>query len=212
MDITKVSLLEVTEQYLEYLHAADQIDAEALTEFIVIGAKLLLIKSASLLPQPPSSTLLQEKPDMGEELAQLLSEYKRFKTAAEYLREREKMGLRSYPRLAPASAPVVTTGLDGITIDQLFEALIAAMKRQGPLPQVTLETETIKITDKMTEIEGSLEREGRVGFNRLLRRCTSKREMIVSFLALLELIGKRRVQVRQDSLFAEILILPWSVA
>src|SRR3990172_8665809 len=91
LDITAVSLAAVVDQYLEYLHSGEAINHEALSEFIAIAARLLLLKSRSLLPRPAATEAVDEEPSE-EELVQLLMEYRRFKEAAAWLRAREEAG------------------------------------------------------------------------------------------------------------------------
>ena len=86
LDITAVSLVQVTGQYLSHLRSGEQIDADALAEFIVIGARLIYLKSRALLPQPQAD---EEVEELGEDLVQRLREYRRFKEAAGHLKELE---------------------------------------------------------------------------------------------------------------------------
>src|SRR5512132_1468969 len=97
LDITRVSLGAVADQYLQLISAPGAIELSALADYLIIAAKLILIKSRLLLPQPASpETEVEEDP--GDALARQLREYKRFKQAAVFLRERERQDLRSYPR------------------------------------------------------------------------------------------------------------------
>jgi segregation and condensation protein A len=206
LDITKVSLAEVTDQYLGYISLLHELEAAALADFLVIAAKLLLIKSQMLLPQPPP--LEEEEEDIGDELVRQLIEYKRFKEAAQELRQREEMGLRAYVRVAlpPRLEPVLD--LEGITLDDLLEAVQQAMAVTPVAPSVSnmVTPITVTIADKISQIEAALHRRSRVSFNRLLARAVSRVEVIVAFLAVLELIKRRRVDVQQERAFGEIII------
>ena len=101
LDITGVSLAAVADQYLAYVAALQEVSAANLADFLVIAARLLLIKSRSLLPRPECETDVSEQEDVGEQLAQQLLEYKRFKEVAANLREIEAVGLRAFSRIAP---------------------------------------------------------------------------------------------------------------
>src|SRR3990170_2755668 len=79
LDITKVALAQVTDQYLAYLAMLKEVEVQVLTDFLVVAAKLLLIKSQALLPKPPPSVLDEEEEDIGDELARQLRVYKQFK-------------------------------------------------------------------------------------------------------------------------------------
>ncbi|NIO43463.1 MAG: segregation/condensation protein A, partial [Burkholderiales bacterium] len=98
--ITRVSLSLVTDQYLAYLNALEATKVEDLTDFVEVAARLLLIKSQALLPQPPAVNA-QDAEDAGDELLRQLLAYKQFKQAADRLMERHKHGQRSYVRIAP---------------------------------------------------------------------------------------------------------------
>jgi segregation and condensation protein A len=105
LDITRVSLAAVADQFLEIISQPGVVELSALADYLVTAAKLILIKSRLLLPQPESPTAEGEE-DVGEALARQLREYKMFKQAAGFLRERERRGLHAYPRFAPPPRPL----------------------------------------------------------------------------------------------------------
>jgi len=209
LDITRISLAQVTDQYLEYIALLHEREATALADFLVIAAKLLLIKSQMLLPQPPP---VEEEEDVGDALVRQLIEYKKFKEAAQKLRQREEMGLRAYVRVAPPPRLERTLDLEGLTLDNLLEAVRRALAASPPAPPVSnmVAPITITIADKISQIEAALRRHGRISFNRLLARAVSRMEIIVAFLAVLELIKRRRIDVQQERAFGEIIITPKS--
>ena len=205
LDITKVSLVAVTDQYLEYISHVEGINADNLADFLVVAAKLLLIKSRALLPAPPAS-VSEEEEDVGDELARQLREYKLFKELAQQLRSREELGLRAYLRLA--ALPDLERKLDptGVSLEDLLAAAREALELHAPLSPVNgvVAPLTISIADRIRHIESLLTRKGSFSFHRMLRRAKSRPEIIVTFLALLELIKARRIQVQQEKLFGEI--------
>jgi segregation and condensation protein A len=205
LDITKVSLAQVTDQYLGYISLLHELEAAALADFLVIAAKLLLIKSQMLLPQPPP---IEEEEDVGDDLVRQLIEYKKFKEAAQELRQREETGLRAYVRVAPPPKLERALDLEGITLDDLLEAVQQALAVTPLAPSVSnmVAPITVTIADKISQIEAALRRRGRVSFNRLLSRAVSRVEIIVAFLAVLELIKRQRVDVQQERAFGEIII------
>ncbi len=208
LDITKVSLVAVTDQYLEYISHLEHISAENLADFLVVAAKLLLIKSRALLPGAPKEEV-EEEEDLGEELARQLREYKRFKELAGHLRELEQEGLRAYVRIAPLPELEKTLEPSAVSLDDLIAAVRAAISAQ-PEPGAASEAVaplTISIADKIADIERLVRRRGSFSFQRLLRRATSRAEIIVTFLALLELTKASKVRVEQKELFGEILVL-----
>jgi segregation and condensation protein A len=211
LDITKVSLTAVTDQYLEHIRLldAERLDAAALADFLVVAAKLLYIKSQMLLPRPPAPLGPAEE-DLGEALARQLREYKRFKQVAQGLREREEAGLRAYPRLAPAPRPETADfRLEGVTLDDLLAAVQDALVRLPTLPpdaERAVPPLAFSIEDKIADILGRTASRRQASFRDLLGEASSRVEVIVTFLALLELIRLRRVTVEQEGLFGDIAI------
>ena len=205
LDITKVSLVAVTDQYLAYISHAEDINADNLADFLVVAAKLLLIKSRALLPAPPAS-LTEEEEDVGDELARQLREYKLFKELAQQLRAREEQGLRAYLRLATLPDLEKKLEPNEVSLEDLLNAAREAFALQAPAAPVNgvVKPVTISVADRIRHIETLLNRKGSFSFQRLLRRARSRPEIIVTFLALLELIKGRRVQVQQEKLFGEI--------
>ncbi len=206
LDITKVSLAEVTDQYLEYISQLDQLEPEKLADFLVIAAKLLLIKSRMLLPQPPAEPDDEEE-DVGDELVRRLIEYRRFKSAAQQLRFREEQGLRAHVRLVPPPHPERTVSLESVSLDALLEAVRQAMVSQttSSADEVIAPVQ-ISLPEKIAHLESLLTQHGQFSFNRVLEQATSRMEIIVTFLALLQLMKRRRVLVEQRKLFGDIVV------
>jgi segregation and condensation protein A len=98
LDITRLALAQVTDQYLSYIQQMDAVNAADISEFLVIAAKLIQIKSAALLPKPP--VIEPEEEDPAEALARQLIEYKKFKLASQFFAGREENGLRTYLHIA----------------------------------------------------------------------------------------------------------------
>lgn len=207
LEITLVSLAAVTDQYLAYLSQLQQIEVENLAEFVLIAAQLLLIKSRALLPRPPVEEELEE--DVGQELVQRLLEYRRFKAAAQELRAREDEGLRAYPRIAPPSVQKKALPLEGISLEDLAKMVQLAFKFP-PLASADEVVPPLKITlpEKIAELKKLISRQKMLSFRSLLTGATSRLEIIITFLAVLQLIKDRKVTVRQDQPFDDIIILP----
>lgn len=206
LDITKVSLAEVTDQYLEYISQLDQLEPEKLADFLVIAAKLLLIKSRMLLPQPPAEPDDEEE-DVGDELVRRLIEYRRFKSAAQQLRFREEQGLRAHVRLVPPPHPERTVSLESVSLDALLEAVRQAMVSQtASSADEVIAPVQISLPEKIAHLESLLTQHGHFSFSRVLEQATSRMEIIVTFLALLQLMKRRRVLVEQRKLFGDIVV------
>jgi segregation and condensation protein A len=205
LDITAVSLVQVTDQYLSFLRGGEQIDATALAEFIAIGARLLLLKSRALLPKPH----IDEEPedDIAEDLVQRLREYRRFKEIAATLQEIEEQGLRAYPRLAPPTDLPLPTGLDGVTLDLLLSIFQETLERtpaEEEEEEVVVERHEVTVEQKVRELGDELRQRRRVSFRRWISACRTRVEVIVSLMAVLELIKSLELRAEQDRLFGDI--------
>ena len=204
LDITAVSLVQVTDQYLAYLRAGDQIDATALAEFIAVGARLLLIKSRALLP-PPYDEDEELEEDFGDDLVRRLREYRRFKEAAANLRSIEELGLHAYPRLAPPPVMPMPTGLDGVTTDLLLSIVQEVLERQPEVPEErVVERHEVSVDDKVAQLSQRISRGRRISFRDFISAAASRIEVIVSFMAVLELIKSLKLRAEQDALFGDI--------
>lgn len=205
LDITKVSLALVTDQFLAYIAALQEASAAGLADFLVIAAKLLVIKSRSLLPRPEEESEDDEE-DLGEQLARQLIEYKRFKQLAEQLRQIEQQGLHTYARLA--APPQIERRLNPgeVSLDELLAALRRALAAHPVVPAVdqVVSPVVVHIADCMQHIGELMQRQRRAAFSALMRSATSRVEIIVTFLAVLEMIKQQRLRATQDTVFGEI--------
>ena len=209
LDITKVSLAIVTGTYLEYIHLLGKLQVDQVADFLVIAAKLLLIKSQALLPRPPSIAPEGEE-DVGDDLVRQLLLYKQYKQVAQTLAEREAAGLHTYVRLAPPPKIDAKLDLAGISIDDLLLAVRAALDVEKPAPAVgtVVKPFTLTIRDQMGLIERTLQHRPQISFKRMLADARDRVEIIVTFLAVLELLRRRKIQVLQDQIFGDIVIEP----
>ncbi|MGA9532392.1 MAG: segregation/condensation protein A [Anaerolineales bacterium] len=209
LDITKVALANVTDQYLEYLGSVSKHQLEDLSSFLVIAARLLQIKSEALLPRPPEREPGEEDP--GDALARQLVAYKKYKQIAVLLSEREEAGIRTFLRQAPAPLPEPSLDLEGVRIVDLRAALqeLAAMERPSGVEIGNVVAKpVINIRDRISSIVDAIRRIGRITFRSVLKDVHSRVEIVVSFLAMLELVKQRQVDVEQSELFGEIEISP----
>ncbi len=205
LDITEVSLLAVTEQYLGALRAREQIDLGALAEFIGVGARLLLLKSRALLPRDPEEQATDEDEESDvRQLIEALREYRRFKHAAEFLRERE-VGHGSYRReVAPPEVPL-PTGLDTVTLSSLVDVIREVLDRMPEdEPAEEIVREPVRLRDRMRSLVDTLQRDGKTSFRTLIQSATSRTMVIVDFMAVLELIKQRYLAARQNDAFGDI--------
>jgi len=205
LDITKVSLAQVTDQFLAYIKVLEHLSISDLADFLAIAARLILIKSEALLPRPVERQPGEEDP--ADELARQLLAYKKYKQIAGLLKEREDANLRTYLRLAPP--PRVEAKLDASKLStlDLLEAVRRALALQPDKPALDTVVAPPKVTirDQIRQIAGALRQQnGRASFQKLLDGATSRLEIVVTFLAVLELIKRRKIEARQEQMFGEI--------
>lgn len=210
LDITSVTLVSVADQYLQVLRQEEQINLDALADFIWIGARLLLIKSRALLPKPPAEDGIEQEDEDAGDLTRQLMEYKLFKEAAAQLREIERAGMKSYPRIAPPPELPPPPGLDGVTLDMLRLMVEAALTRKPEAKEHHPVIRPYKFTvrEKIQFLRDRLLAEGRVSFRGVIDACRTRMEVIVSFMAVLELIKSRVLEAAQDATFSDIVLVP----
>lgn len=213
LDITRVSLAKVTGAYLEYIHILGQLQVDQVADFLVIASRLLLIKSEALLPRPPEPKSDEEE-DVGDELVKQLLLYKQYKESARQLGDREAEGLHTYIRVAPPPKIEAKLDLSNITVDMLIKAVrnVLEVEPPGPLVDTVVKPFTLTIRDQMNLIERMLRYRPNISFKRMLRRARDRVEIIVTFLAVLELLRRRKVEVVQEQLFGDIVIVPLAEA
>jgi len=203
MDITKVSLAKVTDQYLTYLNETADISTEELADFLVVAAKLLLIKSKYLLPQ------LQTDDDEGSDLGRQLKLYKEFYEASKVL---QKMIIKKkflFSRERPAiTMDKVFNPPKSLTTQKMQEIFINVLRELEPWVNLPSEVmvRTISIRERIAGIQQMIKQQAELNFKHLLKSATNKIEVIVTFLALLELVKLRIIAVVQDKKFDDIVI------
>lgn len=204
LDITRLALAQVTDQYLERLHTLENYTTEEVSAFLVIAARLIQIKSEALLPRPPAREPGEEDP--GEALAQQLLAYKRYRQIANLLAGREAEGLRTYLRLAPPPKVEGVVDLSGLGLSDLVAAarfILSKDDQRASLGDVVAAPK-VTIRDKIRIIARYLRSHRKVTFRNLLGHRRSRLDIVVTFLAMLELVKRQFVYVDQQNLFGEI--------
>ena len=205
LDITRVSLAQVTDQFLEYLQKLNELTAEEISAFLVVAAKLIQIKSEMLLPRPPERDAGEEDP--GEALARQLIIYRQFKQVAKSLDVLQRRDQRTYISYAPVpdiEGKFQLTGLDILDLQAAFrDVLERAPEEPGSLDE-QIAPPKVTIRQKVRLVTENLRKFGRTNFRALLGRRFSREEVGVTFLAVLELIKLNFIEANQTGLFSEI--------
>jgi len=211
LDITRLALAQVTDQYLEYMHHLEIQDAAEVSAFLVIAAKLVQIKSAALLPKPVNPDLQVEE-DPGESLARQLIIYKRFKELSKFLESREAAGLHTYLRLDTTASLQIPSRLDisELTLEALVQAardIFGSPNNLPPLSEV-VSISRFTIRQKISTILDTLKKTGKLTFRSLLSEKGNRVEIVVTFLAMLELVKRHMIGATQPALFGDIELQP----
>ncbi len=204
LDITAVALALVTEQYLQYIRQMQEARAEEISAFLVIAAKLIQIKSEALLPRPPAREAGEEDP--AENLARQLRIYKRFKEISTLLEQRDAQGLHTYLRLAPPPKVEGRLDLSDLTLMDLLEAAESSFLQEKEKQSLgtVISAPKVTIRQKIAYISERLSKSQKSSFKELVGSGNSRLEVVVTFLALLELVKRYRVSARQEALFGDI--------
>jgi len=204
LDITAVSLAAVTDQYLSHLQGLEQIKPDEISSFLVIAAKLVQIKSEALLPRPPQREAGEEDPGMT--LVEQLKLYKSFKEIGLWLEQRQELGLHSYLRIAPPPKVEAKLDLSNLTLEGLLAAAESALARAEDKKALgtVIAPPRVTIREKIELITRSMKNIQRLTFSSLITDSATRIEIVVTFLALLELIKRYHVVAQQEVLFGEI--------
>ena len=205
VDIYDIPIAAIADQYLAYMRTLDQYDIEVASEFLVMAATLLYIKSRMLLPAPPAQEIPQETEDPRQELVERLVEYRRYKRMAEVferlIRERQKYFARK-PSL-PERRWQLPMCLTAEELAAAFAAAWAAEEEDYSL----ISREEISVQEKIADILSLLRGRTRLELRQALIRSGSRTEFVAAFLAALELIRQRRVIAVQEEQFGPIYLV-----
>ncbi len=218
IDIYDIPIAEITDQYLEYIRQMDHEDMNVTSEFMVMAATLIDIKCRMLLPREVNEE--GEEEDPREDLVAQLLEYKKYKYISGELRDRmEEAGQAFYrkqnlPESVLTYRPEVNTRelLEGITLEDLHKVFQEVLRRQedkiDPIRSRFghIEKEEVSLPDKMTFVEQYAVKKRRFSFRNLLEGQKSRTQLVVTFLAVLELMKTGKIRITQEKIFGEIQI------
>jgi segregation and condensation protein A len=207
IDIYDIPIAHITQQYLAYIELMRSLDLEVAGEFLVMAATLMRIKAKMLLPLPAAGEE-EDEGDPREELVQRLVEYRQFKEAADTLKTREAERRQLFERgMVPGDDEAGPLPLAPVTLFDLLDALNRVMSRVPEVVTYDVEAEAFDVEEKMSWIASAVAEQGSVDFAALLMRCRVRAEMIVTFMALLELIKLGQVGVIQAEAFGSIMLV-----
>lgn len=208
VDIYDIPIARITEQYLEYVELLRLVDPEVVSEFLVLAATLMEIKSRTLLPKPPPEEVEAEIVDPRLELVKQLLAYKQFKDAARSLEESASERAMKHARVpAAAESAEDELELENLDIWDLFEAFNKLLKQIGKAgAQYKIDVDDTPVALHAEDIMDSLERAGGQQPFEDIFTGRSRGEMIGLFLAILELVRLHRIRVKQDRPFGTILL------
>ncbi len=211
VDIYDISIERITKQYLDYMAAFQVLNIELAGEFIVMAANLLYIKSRMLLPV--DQQMAEEEADEDDprwELIRQLIEYKKFKEAAARLRDKEALQENLFPRIpvVPDLAPSETLLVEEVGIFDLIHAFQKILKRLEKKPEDLREifAENFTVSEKIDYLLRVTSSGISMRFEELFADVASRAEIVVTFLAMLELIRMKQLRIRQEAQFGEIWI------
>ncbi|MCX7778705.1 MAG: segregation/condensation protein A [Patescibacteria group bacterium] len=203
LDISKISLAKITDQFIDYLDKIKDVALHELADFLYLAAKLLYLKSIILLPH-----LTQEEEKEILKFEEQLKIYKEYQQATKIIKDilghkrysfsREKFFLNERLFIPPKKV-----GLKKIFTS--FQLLIKNLEKEL-LIRKKIKRKIISLTDKIKEIDGILKLKRKFNFNFLMKKAKSKLEIIISFLAILELVKRQMIKVEQNKIFGEIKI------
>ncbi len=221
LEINQISLSELTEQYLAYIREMQERDLDFAGDFLVTAAQLMELKSRTLLP-------MNQDGEGGEdivphELVTRLLEYKKFKELANVLKEKEEVGEQYFTRDNEFIVEEIVNDLpdfnplENVTLNDFRQAFIKALREaeireanqseEAEEEKPEFKIEEFNIKDKMFEVEAIVEdSSGEVTFFTLFSGSSSRLEVVITFLALLELMKIKKVKVTQDSVYGNIMI------
>lgn len=205
IDIYNIPIARITEEYLEYIRLMRELNISLAGEFLVMAATLIYIKSRMLLPPDPAAERIEMEEDPRRELVEQLLEHQKFKSAAQMLYDREALALSIWSKppkeVTEEGEEVISVGLYDLIA--AFRQVVKRFEEQLVLEYVR---EEVTVEQRMQEIRRLLALRRSLSFDSLFAESRSRSHLIVTFLALLELVRLGEARLRQEKLFGEIMV------
>jgi segregation and condensation protein A len=202
---------EITDEFLAYIESLRELDLEVATEFLLIAATLLKLKSDYLLPEPEKDIEELSASEMREELLWRLIEYQKFRNAGAELSRMLEREERYYYRQVDLEEPfrdILPDIMAGLTLERLLEAARQVIESEPDVDLSYIAPIKVNIADFMERVRHMLKERGRTTYRELTRDLVHKVEFIATFLALLELYKREEVDLRQANRFGDIKVYP----
>ncbi len=203
LDITGVSVLAVTDQFVAYAHQLHERFSEAASEFLLVASQLALLKSRALLPQAEP----EDDEETADDLAERLRVYAAFKSVATDLDERLRAGQSSFIRVAQPHLPQPSPEPGAGDLARLLKALEWLTQVDTPVESL-IETPTrrFRVADKVRDLQALLKSRGTLAFDAIAAGCADRAELIATFVAVLHLVKQRTATVEQSGSFGSIVL------
>ncbi|NLC30219.1 MAG: segregation/condensation protein A [Chloroflexi bacterium] len=207
LDISKLALAQVTDQFLEFIENNKNADPDYLSEFLIIASKLVQIKSEALLPRPPVRS--EDEEDIGESLARQLIIYREIKKTTEWLSDRVDQDLRSHLHIPQVYPTNIQLDLSGLSLTDLILALENLASQQFLVQEgARISIPHMTLRKKVEEILHLLRTEQKTSFSAILGKSPDRLKTIVVFLAILELVKQNLIKTDQTTTFGDITLIP----
>ena len=208
LDIRDIPIAFVAQKYVEYIVLMEELNIDVASEYLVMAATLTHIKSKMLLPVPPADQ--DDDDELGldprSELVRRLLEYQKYKRAAEQLGGGDVLGRDVFVRGLPAPAVEGPAPLAGLSLFKLLDAFQSVLSRATTKVDHQIDFERFSITDRINQLVDLLQLHKKLSFEQLFEGATSRGDLIVTFLALLEMTRLRMTRLEQDGPLEEIRI------
>ena len=214
IDIKDIFISQITDQYIESVRSAVDLDMDDATDFLVMAATLLEIKSRAMLPKPPK---VEEGEDPEQALIRQLEEYKRFRETADAMKQFEKAAAQLFTKLPEEyPLPPQETELVGLTLQGLTEAFLRIWSRAPAADETEvnhyaprdIRRDEHTVQECMLTLVKGIRRKGRMRFEEAFSGSPTKEEVVTLFLALLELLKLGEAHIEQEGIYGDILLLP----
>ncbi|MCU0530685.1 MAG: segregation/condensation protein A [Syntrophales bacterium] len=210
LDIYNIPMALVTEQYLEHLEMMKALNLDLAGEYLVLAATLIHIKSRMLLPVEEGTGEAEEEQDPRAELVRQLLEYQAFKEVALSLDKRRMLDRDVFKRILPVEEipDEPEEAMMEVSLFELIEAFKQVVERMDKEDLLEIDTERISLSDRINEILEDLSREQSLSFSDLLKASRTRKSVVYTLLAILELMKMRVVRAYQSDPFGPIRIFP----